>query len=37
MGMSNFSYIGLPQMEPTFITDEIFITPGSGLQKTSED
>ena len=26
MGMSRFSYIGLPQMEPTFITDEVFIT-----------
>ena len=33
MGMSRFSYIGLPQMEPTFITDEIFITPGSGCNK----
>ena len=33
MGMSHFSYIGLPQMEPTFITDEIFITPGSGCNK----
>ena len=33
MGMSHFSYIGLRQMEPTFITDEIFITPGSGCKK----
>ena len=30
MGMSHFSYIGLPQMGPTFITDEFFITPGMG-------
>ena len=33
MGMSHFSYIGLPQMGPTFITDEFFITPGSGCKK----
>ena len=31
--MSHFSCIGLPQVEPTFITDEIFITPGSGCKK----
>ena len=30
MGMSHVSYIGLPQMGPTFITDEFFITPGMG-------
>ena len=30
MGMSHFSYTGLAQMEPTFITDEVFTTPGSG-------
>ena len=35
MGMSHFSCNGLPQMEPAFITDEVFITPASGLQKTS--
>ena len=33
MGMSLFSCFGLPQMEPTFITDEIFTTPGSGCKK----
>ena len=30
--MSHFSCVRLPQMEPTFITDEIFITPGSGCK-----
>ena len=37
LGMSHFSCIGLPQREPTFTTDEFFITPGSGCKKTSED
>ena len=31
LGTSHFPCIGLPQMEPTFITDEIFITPGHYL------
>ena len=34
MGMSRFSCIGLPQMKPTFITDEIFITPGLKIKGT---
>ena len=33
LSMSHFSCVRLPQMEPTFITDEIFITPGSGCKK----
>ena len=33
LGMAHFSCIGLPQIEPTFITDEIFIIPGSGCKK----
>ena len=33
MDMSQFSCIGLTQMEPTFITDDVFITPRSGCKK----